>query len=68
MINTNGEEPQVNNSLFDGFTKDERINFLGINTAMQYYKPMVQGKDYPDFDKILKRAKEIATFIKKGKI
>jgi hypothetical protein len=40
---------------------------LGISAALQYYKPMVQGKDYQDFEKILKRAKEIATFIKKGK-
>jgi hypothetical protein len=29
---------------------------------------MVQGKDYQDFEKVNKRAKEIAKFIKKGDI
>lgn len=67
MITTNGDDTNVSSTLFEGFTKEERINFLGISAVLQYYKPMVQGKDYQDFDKILKRAKEIATFIKKGK-
>jgi len=67
MITTNGDDTNVSSTLFEGFTKEERINFLGISAALQYYKPMVQGKDYQDFEKILKRAKEIATFIKKGK-
>ena len=66
MINTNGDEINVNSTLFDGFTKEEKLNFLGISEALQYYKPIAQGKDYPDFEKILRRAKDIVTFIKKG--
>lgn len=68
MITTNGDDTNVSNTLFEGFTKDERINFLALSMCLQYYKPMVQGKDYQDFDKVNKRAKEIAKFIKKGDI
>lgn len=68
MISTNNEqEPIVDNTLFEGFTKDERMNFLALNLALNYYKP-VQGKDFQDFDKVTKRAKEIVQFIKKGKL
>lgn len=68
MINTNGDDINVNNTLFEGFTKEERINFLALNMCLQYYKPMVQGKDFQDFEKINKRAKEMVKFIKKGDI
>ena len=68
MITTNGDDTNVSNTLFEGFTKDERINFLALSMCLQYYKPMVQGKDYQDFEKVNKRAKEIAKFIKKGDI
>ena len=68
MITTNGDVTSVNSTLFEGFTKDERINFLALSMCLQYYKPMVQGKDYQDFEKVNKRAKEIAKFIKKGDI
>lgn len=68
MITTNGDDTNVNSTLFEGFTKDERINFLALSMCLQYYKPMVQGKDYQDFEKVNKRAKEIAKFIKKGDI
>ena len=70
MISTNNDneqEPIVDNTLFEGFTKDERMNFLAMNLALNYYKP-VQGKDYQDFEKVNKRAKEIVKFIKKGDI
>lgn len=68
MISTNNEqEPIVDNTLFEGFTKDERINFLALNLALNYYKP-VQGQGFQDFEKITKRAKELVQFIKKGRL
>ena len=68
MITTNGDDTNVNSTLFEGLTKDERINFLALNMCLQYYKPMLQGKDFQDFEKINRRAKEMAKFIKNGDI
>lgn len=68
MITTNGDDTNVNSTLFEGLTKDERINFLALSMCLQYYKPMLQGKDFQDFDKINRRAKEMAKFIKTGDI
>lgn len=68
MITTNGDDTNVNSTLFEGLTKDERINFLALSMCLQYYKPMLQGKDFQDFEKINRRAKEMAKFIKTGDI
>ena len=68
MITTNGDDTNVSSTLFEGLTKDERINFLALSMCLQYYKPMLQGKDFRDFDKINRRAKEMAKFIKTGDI
>lgn len=68
MITTNGDDTNINSTLFEGLTKDERINFLALSMCLQYYKPMLQGKDFQDFDKINRRAKEMAKFIKTGDI
>lgn len=68
MITTNGDDTNVNSTLFEGLTKDERINFLALSMCLQYYKPMLQGKDFQDFEKINRRAKEMAKFIKIGDI
>ena len=66
MITTNGDDTNVSSTLFEGLTKDERINFLALSMCLQYYKPMLQGKDFQDFEKINRRAKEMAKFIKTG--
>lgn len=68
MITTNGDDTNVSSTLFEGLTKDERINFLALSMCLQYYKPMLQGKDFQDFEKINRRAKEMAKFIKTGDI
>ena len=68
MITTNGDDTNINSTLFEGLTKDERINFLALSMCLQYYKPMLQGKDFQDFEKINRRAKEMAKFIKTGDI
>lgn len=68
MITTNGDDTNINSTLFEGLTKDERINFLALSMCLQYYKPMLQGKDFQDFEKINRRAKEMAKFIKNGDI
>ena len=68
MITTNGDDTNINSTLFEGLTKDERINFLALSMCLQYYKPMLQGKDFQDFDKINRRANEMAKFIKTGDI
>ena len=68
MITTNGDDTNVSSTLFEGLTKDERSNFLALSMCLQYYKPMLQGKDFQDFDKINRRAKEMAKFIKTGDI
>ena len=68
MITTNGDDTNVSSTLFEGLTKDERINFLALSMCLQYYKPMLQGKDFQDFDKINRRAKEMAKCIKTGDI
>ena len=68
MITTNGDDTNVSSTLFEGLTKDERINFLALSMCLQYYKPMLQGKDFQDFDKINRRAKEMTKFIKTGDI
>ena len=68
MITTNGDDTNVSSTLFEGLTKDERINFLALSMCLQYYKPMLRGKDFQDFDKINRRAKEMAKFIKTGDI
>lgn len=68
MITTNGDYTNISSTLFEGLTKDERINFLALSMCLQYYKPMLQGKDFQDFEKINRRAKEMAKFIKTGDI
>ena len=68
MITTNGDDTNINSTLFEGLTKDERINFLALSMCLQYYKPMLQGKDFQDFDKINRRDTEMAKFIKTGDI
>jgi hypothetical protein len=69
MINTNDEEIKTieEKNLFEGFSKEERLNLISLKLALDYYKPMVQGKDFQDIDKVKTRAKEFAKFIEKGK-